>query len=82
MKSPVFDSEIIALAWEDAVSFDAIEAQTGLSEDAVIALMRRTLKPASFRRWRARVSGRASKHRKRGRGTDERALAYSECDIP
>jgi uncharacterized protein (TIGR03643 family) len=57
---------VITLAWADDVPFDAIEAQTGLSEDEVIRLMRRELKPSSFRLWRERVSGRSSKHRALG----------------
>ena len=59
-------SEIVALAWDDKASFDAIEAQTGLSEDEVIEIMRAEMKPSSFRVWRERVSGRASKHRAKG----------------
>ena len=55
-------SEIIAMAWDDLTSFDMIEAQTGLAESKVIALMRRNLKPSSFRLWRKRVSGRKAKH--------------------
>lgn len=55
-------SEIIALAWADDVSFEAIKTDTGLSEPEVIAIMRQSLKPSSFRLWRKRVSGRASKH--------------------
>ena len=53
---------IIEMAWEDRTPFDAIEAQFGLTEAEVIALMRRELKPQSWRRWRARVQGRATKH--------------------
>lgn len=55
-------SEIIALAWADDVSFEAIKTDTGLREPEVIAIMRQSLKPSSFRLWRKRVSGRASKH--------------------
>jgi uncharacterized protein (TIGR03643 family) len=55
-------SEVIELAWADDVSFEAIKAETGLSEPEVIAIMRRSLKPSSFRLWRKRVSGRVSKH--------------------
>ena len=36
--------------------------QFGLKENEVRALMRRHLKPGSFRRWRARVKGRSTKH--------------------
>ncbi len=57
------ESEVVALAWDDDTSFDAIQAQSGLSEDEVITIMRRHMQPSSFRMWRKRVSGRASKHR-------------------
>ncbi|HLL95581.1 MAG TPA: TIGR03643 family protein [Spirosoma sp.] len=53
---------IIEMAWEDRTPFDAIEMQFGLSEQDVITLMRRELKPSSWRRWRARVQGRSTKH--------------------
>ncbi len=53
---------IIEMAWEDRTPFDAIEAQFGLSEADVITLMRRALKPSSWRLWRARVQGRSTKH--------------------
>lgn len=58
-------SAIIEMAWDDDTSFDAIEAQTGLAEKQVIAIMRREMKPNSFRIWRRRVSGRATKHAKK-----------------
>lgn len=58
-------SEIIAMAWDDETSFDAIESQFGLPEAEVIKLMRREMKPSSFRMWRKRVSGRATKHENR-----------------
>lgn len=55
---------VIEMAWEDRTPFDAIERQFGLQEKDVIALMRREMKPSSFRMWRKRVSGRSTKHRK------------------
>lgn len=55
-------SRIIEMAWEDRTPFEAIEQLYGLSEPALIELMRRELKASSFRLWRARVSGRISKH--------------------
>jgi uncharacterized protein (TIGR03643 family) len=55
-------NRVIEMAWEDRTPFDAIEAQFGLVEQEVIALMRRELKAASWRRWRARVQGRSTKH--------------------
>ena len=63
-------SAIIEMAWDDDTSFDAIEAQTGLAEPQIIEIMRRALKPNSFRLWRKRVSGRASKHRAKTRDVE------------
>ncbi|MDR9453887.1 MAG: TIGR03643 family protein [Wenzhouxiangella sp.] len=57
-------SRIIEMAWEDRTPFEAIEAQFGLNEAAVIELMRRSLKSSSFRLWRKRVTGRNTKHLK------------------
>ena len=57
-------SRIIEMAWEDRTPFKAIEAQFNLSETDVIKLMRKSLKDRSFRLWRRRVSGRATKHQK------------------
>lgn len=55
---------IIEMAWEDRTPFEAIAYQFGLSEAEVIRLMRSELKAGSFRRWRRRVQGRATKHLK------------------
>jgi uncharacterized protein (TIGR03643 family) len=55
-------SRVIEMAWEDRTPFEAIHTQFGLDEAAVIALMRRQLKPGSFRLWRQRVHGRTTKH--------------------
>lgn len=53
---------IIEMAWEDRTPFDAIKLQFGLAEQEVIKLMRKHMKPSSFKMWRARVQGRATKH--------------------
>lgn len=53
---------IIQMAWEDRTSFDTIRQQFGLTPGQVIALMRRELKPSSFKLWRTRTSGRKTKH--------------------
>ena len=58
-------SRIIEMAWEDRTPFEAIAVQFGYSEGAVIALMRGELSRRGFNLWRARVSGRATKHRAR-----------------
>jgi uncharacterized protein (TIGR03643 family) len=53
---------IIEMAWEDRTTFDAIEAQFGISEAQVIKLMRANMKESSFKMWRKRVSNRSTKH--------------------
>ena len=55
-------SRVIEMAWEDRTPFEAIEGLFKLNESAVISLMRRTMKPRSFRLWRKRVTGRKTKH--------------------
>lgn len=55
---------IIEMAWEDRTTFEAIEFQFGLKEQEVIELMRREMKPKSFKMWRKRVQGRKTKHEK------------------
>jgi uncharacterized protein (TIGR03643 family) len=55
-------SQIIAMAWDDSTSFEAIALNYGLGEAQVIALMRQNLKARSFQVWRQRVRGRSSKH--------------------
>ncbi|MGB5915467.1 MAG: TIGR03643 family protein [Phormidesmis sp.] len=53
---------VLEMAWEDRTTFEVIEQQFGLKEKDVIAIMRRHMKPSSFRMWRKRVSGRKTKH--------------------
>lgn len=55
-------SRIVEMAWEDRTTFDAIDAQFGLNESAVVALMRSHMKRSSFRMWRKRMAGRVTKH--------------------
>lgn len=55
---------IIEMAWEDRTPFEAIAFQFQLSEQETIELMRREMKPSSFRMWRERVQGRKTKHAK------------------
>ena len=57
-------SRIIEMAWEDRTPFEAITALYGLDHNELVELMRASLKPASFRLWRARVAGRKTKHLK------------------
>jgi uncharacterized protein (TIGR03643 family) len=55
-------SRIVEMAWEDRTPFEAIEAQFGINESAVITLMRSEMKASSFKLWRTRMNGRATKH--------------------
>ena len=57
---------IIGMAWEDRTPFEAIEAQFGLTEAEVIKLMKHEMKLSSWKKWRARVQGRKTKHRRLG----------------
>jgi uncharacterized protein (TIGR03643 family) len=57
-------SRIIEMAWEDRTPFEAIERLFGVSEPEVIEIMRRNIKRKTFNNWRARVSGRNTKHLK------------------
>ena len=64
----IFDAaaidRIIEMAWEDRTPFDAITFQFGIKEQQVIELMRKEMKESSFKLWRKRVQGRATKHSK------------------
>ena len=46
------DNWIIWAAWADRVTFEEIKEKTGKTESDVIKLMRKTIKPGSFRLWR------------------------------
>jgi uncharacterized protein (TIGR03643 family) len=56
-------SRIIEMAWEDRTPFEAIKVTFGLNEADVIVLMRSHMKRSSFKMWRERVTGRATKHK-------------------
>ena len=54
---------VIEMAWEDRTPFEAILLQFMLKEKDVIQIMRKNLKPSSFRLWRKRInSGISKKH--------------------
>ena len=54
---------VIQMAWEDRTTFETIMERIGISESDVIKIMRSELKPDSFKLWRQRMKGRATKHR-------------------
>lgn len=61
--TPMDVDRIIEMAWEDRTPFEAITFQFGLAEAEVIALMKLEMKLSNWKKWRARVQGRATKHR-------------------
>ena len=58
-------SWVIWAAWADRITFEDIKSKTGLTEGDVIKIMRKNLKPGSFRLWRKRVHNTSIKHRKK-----------------
>ena len=62
LKSPDW---VIWAAWADRVTFEEIKKKTGKSESDVIKIMRKNLKPSSFKLWRKRVHNTSIKHRKK-----------------
>ena len=59
------DNWVIWAAWADRITFEEIEKKSGKTESEVIKIMRRSLKPSSFRLWRKRVNSQSIKHRKK-----------------
>ena len=72
---------VIEMAWEDRTPFYAILLQFGLKEQDVITLMRREMKPSSFKMWRARVQGRKTKHSKSRSETVDRFKCSRQRNI-
>ena len=56
---------VVWAAWADRITFEDIKSKTGLSEGNVIKIMRKTLKPSSFKLWRKRAKRKSIKHRKK-----------------
>ncbi len=56
---------VIWAVWSDRVTFEEIEKKTGKIESEVIKIMRRSVKPTSFRLWRKRVNQKSIKCRKK-----------------
>ena len=69
---------VIWAAWADRITFEDIEKKTGKTESDVIKIMRRNLKPSSFRLWRKRVYGRKTKHLSKRDFTVGRHKSYDQ----
>ena len=64
MLSSIEIDRVIQMAWEDRTPFEAIKFQFDLSEKEVIQLMKKEMTEKNWRKWRARVQGRKTKHLK------------------
>lgn len=58
-------NRLIEMAWQDRTTFDTIFELYGLTENQVKKKMRTLMKRSSFKMWRKRVQGRATKHKKK-----------------
>ena len=56
---------VIWAAWADRITFEDIKKRTGKSESDVIKIMRKNLKPSSFKLWRKRAKNQSIKHGKK-----------------
>ena len=56
---------VVWAAWADRITFEEIKKKTGKSETDVIKIMRKKLKPSSFRLWRKRAKNQSIKHAKK-----------------
>tara|TARA_B100000427_G_scaffold273312_1_gene241006 strand:+ start:325 stop:618 length:294 start_codon:yes stop_codon:yes gene_type:complete len=56
---------VLWAAWADRITFEEIKKKTGKSESEVIKIMRKSLKPSSFKLWRKRAKNQSIKHRKK-----------------
>ena len=65
---------IIWAAWADRITFEEIEKKTGKTEGEVIKIMRRSIKPVSFRLWRKRVNQKSIKHKKNSNIQEKKLL--------
>ena len=59
------DDWIIWAGWADRITFEEIYEKTNKTESDVIKIMRKNLKPSSFKLWRKRVNEKSIKHRKK-----------------
>jgi len=56
---------VVWAAWADRITFEEIKKKSGYSESDVIKIMRKKLKPSSFKLWRKRAKNQSIKHRKK-----------------
>ena len=67
--NPTSPDWVVWAAWADRITFEDIKKKTGKTENEVIKIMRKTLKPSSFRLWRKRAKNQSIKHGKKFENT-------------
>ena len=63
------DDWIVWAGWADRITFEEIFEKTKKTESDVIKIMRKNLKPSSFKLWRKRAKNQSIKHRKKFENT-------------
>ena len=58
------DDWIVWAGWADRITFEEIFEKTKKTESDVIKIMRKNLKPSSFKLWRKRAKNQSIKHRR------------------
>lgn len=58
-------NRLIEMAWQDRTTFDTIFEIYGLTENQVKNKMRTMISKYSYKMWRKRVQGKATKHKKK-----------------
>ena len=56
---------IVSAAWAERITFEQLEKKNGKTEGEVMKILRRSIKPVSFRLWRKRVNQKSIKHKKK-----------------
>ena len=74
------DNWIIWAAWADRITFEEIKEKTGKTESEVIKIMRKNLKPSSFKLWRERVHTKSIKHRAKFKDSRKRMIEKIKMD--
>lgn len=58
------ENRLIEMAWQDRITFDVIKKQYGLTENQLKNKMRKLISKKAYGRWRKRVQGRVTKHKR------------------
>lgn len=58
-------NRLIEMAWQDRTTFDTIFELYALTENQVKKKMRTLMQKSSFKMWRKRVQGKATKHKQK-----------------